>query len=345
MLAPVRRRAQSGDARAQSGDARAQSGDARRSRGALAVVLLTVFALGSLDVSAVAQERGTLVRMLAEARDFRVRARAALALGSTGDASAVMPLSTALRDDDSSAVRAAAASALGSIGSSTALPALRAAAGDRSEDVRDAADEAIRALASSSGASSGRSGGSTARSGSGSGAPSTGGRMPSVEVLPPSRDIDWGHTRYAVVTGSMENRSSFAHTGLAAMLEREVHRGLVVLRGVAVIDGDVAHADADREISRRSIPAFRMEGSISTIHRERRDGQTRVRCDVAILLMDEPGRNLRASLNASSTAMEETATGASARTAQERSLAEQALEAAAERAMGGTARALSAAAH
>lgn len=313
----------------------------RRGRGALAVVMLTVFALGAIDVSAVAQERGTLVRMLAGARDFRVRARAALALGSTGDATAVPPLSTALREDDSSAVRAAAASALGSIGSSDALPALRAASGDLSEDVREAADEAIRALASSSRAS----GGATARSGSSSGAPATGRRLPSVEVLPPSRDIDWGHTRYAVVTGSMENRSSFAHTGLAGMLEREVHRGLVVLRGVAVIDGDAAHADADREIARRSIPAFRMEGSISTIHRERRDGQTRVRCDVAILLMDEPGRNLRASLNASSTAMEETATSASARTAQERSLAEQALEAAAERAMGGTARALSAASH
>lgn len=299
--------------------------------GLVAFVLL--FSAGAQDTAA--QERGTLVRMLSEARDFRVRARAALALGGTGDASAVAPLSTALRDDDSAAVRAAAASALGSIGSTDALPALRGARSDSSSDVRDAVEAAIRTL-------SGGSTGSTARSGSASGSGSSGtGRLPSVEVIPPARDIDWGSTRYAVVVGDMENRSSFSHTGLAGMLEREVHRGLVVLRGVAVLDGDTAHPEADREISRRSIPAFRMEGSIATIHRERRDGQIRVRCDVTILVMDEPGRNLRASLNASSTAMEEAASTASARTAQERSLAEQALEAAAERAMGGAARALS----
>ncbi len=301
-------------------------------RSPLLCVLLAVISL--LSVDAVAQERSTLVRMLAEARDFRVRARAALALGSTGDSSAVSPLTTALRDDDSAAVRAAAASALGSIGRTEALPALRAASGDSSSDVREAADAAIRTLSAS-----GPSGGA-ARSGSASGG---GGRMPSVEVLPPSRDVDWSTTRYAVVMGSMENRSALSHSPLATMLEREVHRGLVVLRGVAVLDGDAAHPEADREIARRSIPAFRMEGSIATIHRERRDGQIRVRCDVAILVMDEPGRNLRASLNASSTAMADAASTASARTAQERTLAEQALEAAAERAMGGTSRALTAA--
>lgn len=303
----------------------------------LGCVLLAILVL--LDVSALAQERSTLVRMLAEARDFRVRARAALALGSTGDSSAVSPLATALREDDSAAVRAAAASALASIGSAEALPALRAASGDSSSDVREAADAAIRALASAAPSH----GGSSARSGSGSG--SSTGRMPSIEVLPPSRDVDWSTTRYAVVMGSMENRSSFSHTGLGAMLLREVHRGLVVLRGVAVLDGGSPHAEADREIARRSIPSFRMEGSIAEIHRERRDGQVRVRCNVAILLMDEPGRNLRASLNASSTAMEDAASTAAARTAQERTLAEQALEAAAERAMAGAARALSAAAH
>jgi len=302
----------------------------------IAVSLSIVFVLASLDLSALAQERGTLVRMLGEARDFRVRARAALALGSTGDASAVPALSTALHDDDSPAVRAAAASALGTLGSSDALPALRAASRDGSSDVRAAASAAIRTLSSG-----------TARAPStGSSPPSAGSsarrrRMPMVEVLPPARDIDWAHTSYAVVMGSMENRSSFTHTGLATMLQHEVHRGLIVLRGVAILDGGGGHPEAAREITRRRIPSFRMEGSIATIHRERRDGQVRVRCDVTILVMDEPGRNLRASLNANSTAMEDAASSASDRTDQERDLAEQALEAAAERAMGGAARALS----
>lgn len=313
-----------------------RANESRKRLSAAAISLSIVFVLASMDLSAFAQERSTLVRMLGEARDFRVRARAALALGSTGDASAVAPLTTALRDDDSPAVRAAAASALGSLGSSDALAALRAASRDRSADVRTAVDSAIRAL--SSGTASAPSSGATSGSGSGSRRRR---RMPSVEVLPPARDIDWAHTSYAVVMGTMENRSTFSHSALATMLQHEVHRGLIVLRGVAILDGGGSHPEAAREISRRRIPSFRMEGSIATVHRERRDGQIRVRCDVTILVMDEPGRNLRASLNANSTAMEEAASSASDRAEQERSLAEQALEAAAERAMGGAARALS----
>jgi hypothetical protein len=312
-------------------------------KGAWAVVVAACALVLALAQGSFAQERSTLIRMLDEARDFRVRVRAALALGGTGDASAVAPLSSALREDESDAVRAAAASALAALGSSEGLSALQAARTDRSSDVREAAESAIRTLASASRAGT-TSGSARASGGSSAGSSGSAGRMPAIEVMPPARDIDWGATRYAVVIGAMENRSSFSHTGLAAMLEHEVQRGLVVLRGVAVLGG-AAHPEAAREIERRSIPSFRMEGSIGTLEREHTGGQVRVRCDVSILLLDEPGRNLRAALNASATAAEEAASSASARTAQERLLAEQALEAAADRAMGGAARALSGAAH
>jgi hypothetical protein len=310
-----------------------------RTRGLRAAVVTALVLVLSLAQGSHAQERSTLIRMLDEARDFRVRVRAALALGGTGDTSAVAPLSSALREDESDAVRAAAASALATLGSSDGLSALQAARTDRSSDVREAVESALRTLASAS------RGGTSAppRASAGGSAGSSSGRLPAIEVIPPARDIDWGATRYAVVIGSMENRSSFSHTGLAAMLEHEVHRGLVVLRGVAVLGG-ATHPEAAREIERRSIPSFRMEGSIGTLEREHTGGQVRVRCDVSVLLLDEPGRNLRAALNASATAAEEAASSASARTAQERLLAEQALEAAADRAMGGAARALSGAA-
>lgn len=78
-------------------------------RCALLVLLAALVALpaGAADVEA-------LARKLAEAEDFRVRAQAALALGSSADAAAVKPLCGGL-SDSSSAVRAAAAAGLGKL--------------------------------------------------------------------------------------------------------------------------------------------------------------------------------------------------------------------------------------
>ncbi len=275
---------------------------------------------------AIAQERTTLIRVLESAHDFRARVRAALALGSTHDSTALAPLSAALGADDNAAVRAACASALGSLGELGALPALRRALSDSSSDVRDAVEDAIRALGTTSPGSRASTGAAPPSAGSGS----TGGR------------IDWGTTRWLVVIGSMENRSTFTHERLETLLEREVHGGLSSLGGVAVVDGEAPHADADAEAARRDLPELRVEGSIREIEHIRRDEELRVSCDVSVLVLDEPGRNIRASLTATATAAEEAESG-SARTAQERRLAEAACEAAVERAMGGAARALASA--
>lgn len=305
--------------------------------GALALLVLSVV-LPIVARPAFAQERTTLIRVLESARDFRARARAALALGSTHDATALAPLSTALGADDSAAVRAACASALATLGDIGALPALRGALTDSSSEVRDAVEDAIRSLAIPGAAStpspppaaaSPPTAGSSA-AGSGSAGTSGSGR------------IDWSSTRWFVVTGSMENRSAFTHDRLATVLEHEVHGGLVVLRGVAIVDDDTPHTDASAEAERRDLPSLRVEGSISEIERSREGGQLRVSCDVSVLVMDEPGRSLRAELTASATAAEEADSGA-ARAAQERRLAETACEAAAERAMGGAARVLASA--
>lgn len=291
-----------------------------------AALLLALTA--SVAPGALAQERTTLIRVLESAHDFRARVRAALALGSTHDSTALAPLSTALGADDNAAVRAACAAALGSLGELGALPALRRALSDSSSDVREAVEDAIRALGTTSSGSGSRA--STGAAPPSAGAGSTGGR------------IDWGATRWLVVIGSMENRSTFTHDRLETLLEREVHGGLSSLGGVAVVDGETPHADADAEAARRDLPALRVEGSIREIEHVRRDDQLRVSCDVSVLVLDEPGRNLRASLTATATAAEEAETG-SARSAQERRLAEAACEAAIERAMGGAGRALASA--
>jgi hypothetical protein len=67
-----------------------------------------------------------LVKQLQTAEDFRVRTQAALALGSTGDPSAIQPLCKGLGDTNLS-VKGASAAALGKLGKPEGLPCLNAA--------------------------------------------------------------------------------------------------------------------------------------------------------------------------------------------------------------------------
>lgn len=298
---------------------------ARRTVLGIAPVLLAValvIATGALTGHA--QDRSTVVRVLRESRDFRARVRAAMALGASADPNMAPPLVGALSDEEP-AVRAAAAQGLGRLGNPDAIPALRRALSDRSREVRDAAQDAIRALAASAPPAT-----STAPTHDPL-------RMPSVEVTPPQRDVDWGSVRYVVVLGAMQNRSGFAADRLGQVLQAEVHRHLVVLRGVATLSDAAPHADADREIARRHLPQMRLEGSVARVQRQVSGRDLSVRCEVSLMLMDEPGRNIRAALNGAATGSER---AGSARATQEVRLAEQALAGAVRSAMSGAARAI-----
>ncbi|HEY2410356.1 MAG TPA: HEAT repeat domain-containing protein [Polyangiaceae bacterium] len=77
--------------------------------------------------------------------DFRVRVQAALQLGKSLSPDAVAPLSDAL-DDTNASVRAAAAAALKTLGDAHAIPALKEHRLDRSEAVRAAIAAALRSL-------------------------------------------------------------------------------------------------------------------------------------------------------------------------------------------------------
>src|SRR5689334_14323231 len=101
-------------------------------RSCCAAALLVGLLLGS---TAQAEDSSALVELLGHARSFRVRARAALALGHEGDERAVGALETALTGDPHAAVRAASAVALAEIGTHRSVPALREAARDGSPAV------------------------------------------------------------------------------------------------------------------------------------------------------------------------------------------------------------------
>lgn len=300
---------------------------ARRPRvpGVVALLVALLVATSAIPPTS-AQDRSTVVRVLRESRDFRARVRAAAALGASGDPAMAGPLVGALLDD-SAAVRAAAADALGRLGSADALPSLRRALRDRERGVRDAADRAIRAIGTSHGTSA------TAAH------PPTHDplRMPSVEVLPREREVDWRTTRYVVLLGEMANRSGFGNERLQSVLSQEVHRHLLVLRGVAALPA--LSPDAEREITRRRLPRMRLEGSITRVHRQAHGREVQVRCEVSLMLLDDPGRSIRAALNGAATGMER---ASSARATQEARLAEQALQGAVRSAMSGAARAITA---
>jgi hypothetical protein len=93
--------------------------------------LVPAFVLASLALSimpraALADPRTSFLVEQLKSDDYRVRTQAALALGSSGDDTAVQPLCGALGDTKAS-VKAAAATALGKLGKPSGLPCLQAA--------------------------------------------------------------------------------------------------------------------------------------------------------------------------------------------------------------------------
>lgn len=261
-----------------------------------AAVLAVVIALGcAFGVLAPAHgqlsDRAAVVRVLQESRDFRARARAALALGGSADPTMAAPLATALRDENP-AVRAAAAEGLARIGGVTQLGALRSLTRDPERQVRDAAARAVTAIEARVHTPAPAPRGAAPPPTSSSPLPSVPVAPAAVPSVPP---IHWAGTRYVVVLGTMANRSGYAHAPLATVLRSEVVRSLAGVRGVGIL-GAAPSSTEEQEISRRRIRRFRLDGSISTV-RPQPGHDVSVRCEVSLMLLDDPGANLRAALN------------------------------------------------
>lgn len=330
----------------------------RRARSVVArvvfVALTIVLAVFGASESASAQDHGTVIRVLEASRDFRARTRAASALGASADPRVAPVLARAL-DDRHAAVRAAAADGLGRVGDAASVTALRAHLADGSVEVRDASRRAItaiearRAAATTARATAAPTAGpATASAATTPTAPATptstptapsaaAGTVPS--AVPPAPPIDWGHARYVVVVGTMDDRSGFAHAPLTAVLRQEVMRQLATLRGVAVVT-EASLGSLESEIRRRRLRRYRLEGSIQAVQPEAMRHDVRVRCQVSMMLMDDPGRNIRAALQGAATGTEPRGRGAPV--TQQQHLAERALLGAVRSAMTGTARALAA---
>lgn len=274
------------------------SDDERGGRGRSSSALLILGTVLLLAGAAVGQDRATLIRSLHDASDFRVKVQAAFAMGNNGDDAYRPHLERALRDSNP-AVRAAAATALGKLGDRQAIRALRRATRDSSASVRMQAQRSIERLreAAEEPATPQR----TPRT------RGTSGRYPTVSVVPEARNrTPWSRVRYVIVLGDISDRSN-TRMGRAAVgtLREEMKAALTLHRGVKVFDSPAMIDERDRrQIQRRRLPKLRLEGNVVDIDRSRQRSEVSVRAEVRLVLLSEPGRNLRGMMSGAATGSE-----------------------------------------
>ncbi len=233
---------------------------------------------------------------LRRSKDFRVRVQAAFALGNAGNTRAVPALERALKDRNP-AVRAAAATALGRIAAPRSIKALTRSLRDSSRSVRTQAQRSIDRIKGAPPTRPNRAVAKAQRHGRGF--------YPAITVVPRVQRVPWHRVRYVVVLGDMHNRSGFAGDSLATYLHNEVADSLGSIRNVAVFrQPEQVDDGALRQIRRRRLPRLRMEGNLVTVDRRNRAREVSVRCEVSLMLLEEPDRNLRGVLSGAATGTE-----------------------------------------
>jgi HEAT repeat protein len=276
-----------------------------------------------------AEDERVLIHWLGHADSFRVRMRAALALVHAQDERAIGALEAALVDQHP-AVREAAAVALGQIGTHRSVPALREAARDGNPNVAGQAKDALRSIAAREVIVRALATGGT---NSQPGSPGAGARS---APAPSARSL--AHVRYAVVLGEMRDKSVLPDARLPAILGERIDQELRKLDAVAVFSLRDMTEGVTRELLRHKVPTFRLEG-VSRVSSE--SAGHPVRCDVSLLLMDEPERTLRGLLKGAATS---SVLAAGKPGAQQASLVQQTLKSATHGAMANILTAIEAAA-
>lgn len=264
----------------------------------LASVSMALGAVLLIAAASVAQDRATLIRSLHNASDFRVKVQVAFAMGNQGDSAYRPHLERALRDSNP-AVRAAAATALGRLGDRAALSALRRAKRDSSASVRMQAERSIERLNE---APEPTPPAQAPRATTG-----TNGRYPTVAVVPEARSgTPWNRVRYVIVLGDISDRSNTrAGRAVIGTLREEMKAALTVHRGVKVFDSPAMIDERDRrQIERRRLPKLRLEGNVVDIDRRRQRSEVSVRAEVRLVLLSEPGRDLRGMMSGAATGSE-----------------------------------------
>jgi hypothetical protein len=214
-----------------------------------------------------------LIRLLEGSTQFRVRAQAAISLGSVESAPEVTTaLSAALRDEHP-AVRAAAASSLGRLGDAKAIAALRAAAQDPEAPVRDAVKGAIVKLESAA-----RAGGAVQE-----------------EPVGPA-----GPPRYYVAVARPASRVTELPTSELERAHKVLIDRLSQIDGVVIAPAEETPATARKVIRNRSLRGYYIDSSVTSVD-PKPGGGTRVA--VSVILATYPDRAMRAIMQGTATAL------------------------------------------
>lgn len=263
-----------------------------RLRGIAIVVLVSsILSAGIVPYLAHADARTDyLVRLLRTSTAFRVRAQAALSLGSVTpvEPQVVEALGGALRDD-APAVRAAAASSLERLGAASALTGLRALERDPEREVREAATRAIRSLervARAGGGSTGTTGGGSTGTTTTAGATGTRG-TPRFYV-----GVGQPGTKVAAIDATVLR-------GARGFIQSRVQQ----MEGVVIAPESETSRQATQQLRQQSLSGFYLDSSIVSLE-TRPDGG--VRAAVSIVVQTYPDRNVRSMLNGAATVMGET---------------------------------------
>ncbi len=255
----------------------------------------STFALAVLLASAICFADGRtdyLTRMLRESSQFRVRVQAALTLGEIGDHASVPVLVEALEDEEA-AVRIAALAALARIGDPSALEPVRARTRDRSADVKSQARTTLRTLQAIAQ------------------------RAASAPVPPPPAE----QARFYIGLGGMGNRAGVRGDEAKRLLRQYLQAEVGAASAVVVTPDDETPAVTSKVLKQRRLTGYWIDGSITKLARE--NGV--VRADISLMVMTNPGRDLRMMLSGSASV----STSGQTTTAVETELQNQALKGAA----------------
>jgi hypothetical protein len=246
---------------------------------ALYAVCSALCAFTGFRPTAASAQEATLVRMLQEGQNFKVRAGAAALIGRSRHLERRPELEGALRDQHP-AVRAAAAGGLGRMGSRSSLPPLHDVA--RHDRVQGVAREARAAIVA-------------------------------IETQPGNPGVDSSASKevkhYTLVLGEMRNQSNYAAPQLIEMLGRAVERNLAGLPSAQVMARTEPveppkQPAAPAAAKSRPLSVFRLDGTVTSLVARMIDGQLSVHCEVSLLVMDQPTGSLRTLLRGAARGVE-----------------------------------------
>ncbi|HET8936913.1 MAG TPA: HEAT repeat domain-containing protein [Polyangiales bacterium] len=210
-----------------------------------------------------------LIKLLEGSSQFRVRAQAAISLGSVEKSLAARGALTAALRDVHPAVRAAAATSLGRIGDANDVIALRKLERDPEEPVRNAARTSIGRLETSS-------------------------RSESVVEAPPPT----GPARFYVAVGEPASRVPTLDRPTLAEARAFIRQRVAQIDGVRLAPDTESVQAAEKVLQRDRLKGFFLESSIVSVEKKP-GGGTRVA--VSVILATYPGRDMRAMMQGAAT--------------------------------------------